>query len=262
MKYIKMISAILLSFCLIAGIISCTWNQPGETAQTGQSKVEKEVTAYLTGKYPGVEFEIKEYTQETDMSGRYKVKVLCKPTNVLFDVYHSSILTTDSYAVSQANSYMEEDLLTLLGSARELAKVESIQWKDPFADASNGYKFREMPVEDIPYDPMSATEIHRVYLKDIENPNDAAQSVDMFITVLETKGVSLDRITFEFKLAEDIIVFSTDTKTILNSISAYDVLEMLFTRVKSNEDEGNLFYRNPDSKAKIIEYFTDAEQPE
>ena len=254
MKSMKIISVLLLSVCLLLGLCSCTLaNETGED-NPKQSKVEKEVFAYLKEKYPNHEFEIREYTQEKDMSGRYEVKVLCKNTNVLFEVYHAPILTTDSYAVSQANAYMENDLTELLGAAHGLAKVKSIQWKDSFADASNGYKFREVPIEELPYSTMSVSELYRIRLENIESPNDAAQSVDMVITVLETKGVSLDRVTFEFMLGEDQIIFTTNTHTIMTSESAYDVLEILFTRVKSNEDEGNLFYRNPDSKAKVIEY--------
>jgi hypothetical protein len=138
------------------------------------------------------------------------------------------------------------------GAAASLANVESIQWQDIYAEDSNGYKFRSVDMAQIPSNPLHVTEIYRVKLKDIQNANDAAQCVDMVITVLDMKDIHLDKVTFEFTLGEDLILFTTNTDTVLGT--TYDILEILFTRVNSNEDEGNLFYRNPDSKAKIIEY--------
>ena len=242
MKCIKILAALLLVLCMTFGILACT----------SSDKVEREVYAYLENKYPKLDFEIQSYTQDNAMSGRYEVCVLCKSSNVVFEVYHSPILTTDSYAVKQANAYMSADLAELLGAAHELAKIESIEWKDAFAEESNGYKFREMSLEAIPYSPLGVTDIHRVTLKDITNANDAAQCVDMVITVLNLKGITLDRVTFAFRIGDDDLLFTTNTETVLGT--TYDVLEILFTRVHSNEDEGNLFYRNPDSKTKIIEY--------
>ncbi|MBQ8496328.1 MAG: hypothetical protein IJ489_02605 [Clostridia bacterium] len=243
MKMAKIITAIALFLGLILVGVACS----------ASDKVETQVYDYLDKKYDGLKFEIKGYTQDKSMSGRYEVEVLCKETGVSFMVYHTPIMTTDSYAVAQANAYMDDDLHEILGAAWDLANVEFIQWQDHFAEESTGYKFREVDMAGIPYNPYNLTEIYRVKLKDIKNPNDAAQCVDMVITVLNTKGISLEKITFEFVLGEDTILFTTDTDTVLGT--TYDILEILFTRVNSNEDEGNLFYRNPDSKAKIIEYF-------
>lgn len=242
MKIAKIISAITLSVGLILGGVACS----------SSNKVETQVYDYLEEKYENLDFEIEGYTQDKAMSGRYEVNVVCKDTGVGFMVYHSSILTTDSYAVSQANTYMNEDLCNILGVAAELANVESIQWQDEYAEESNGYKFRSVDIGGIPYNPMSVTELYRVKLKDIKTPNEAAQCVDMVITVLNTKGIALDKVTFEFVLGEDTLLFTTNTETVLGT--TYDVLEILFTRVNSNEDEGNLFYRNPASHAKVIEY--------
>ena len=190
------------------------------------------------------------------MSGRYEVDVLCKNTGVSFMVYHSSMLTTDSYAVSQANAYMNADICELLGAAWDLANVESVQWLDEYAEESSGYKFRSVDVNRLPQNPQSVGEFYRVNLKNIQSPNDAAQCVDMVITVLNTKGVVLDRVTFEFVLGEDTLIFTTNTDTVLNT--TYDILEILFTRIHSNEDEGNLFYRDPNSHKKIIEYIKES----
>ncbi len=243
MKMMKLFSAVALSVGLLLGGVACSHTS---------DRVETHIYDYLDQKYSNLDFEIQGYTQDKSMSGRYEVSVLCKETGVSFMVYHSSIMTTDSYAVSQANAYMNNDLKEILGAAWSLANVDRIEWLDPYAEQSSGYKFREVDLTTIPYSPSFVTELYRVKLKDIQNPNDAAQCVDMVITVLNMKGISLERLTFEFALGEDTLLFTTNTDTVLGT--TYDILEILFTRVNSNEDEGNLFYRNPDSKAKIIEY--------
>ena len=243
MKIAKIIAAILLSSGLLLGGVACA---------SASDKVETQVYEYLNEKYGNMDFEIAGYTQDKSMSGRYEVDVHCKNTGVSFMVYHSSVLTTDSYSVAQANAFMQDDLMEILGVAAELSNVDEIQWKDLFAEESNGYKFRSMNIEEMPHNPYNVSELYRVKLKNIKNPNDAAQCVDMVITVLDTKGISLEKVTFEFVLEGETLLFTTNTKTVLGT--TYDILEILFTRVKSNEDEGNLFYRNPDSHAKIIEY--------
>ena len=245
MKIAKLISAIALSAGLVLGGVACS-----------SDKVETQVYDYLDEKYDGLDFEIEAYTQDKTMSGRYEVDVLCKNTGVSFMVYHSSMLTTDSYAVSQANAYMNADICELLGAAWDLANVESVQWLDEYAEESSGYKFRSVDVNRLPQNPQSVGEFYRVNLKNIQSPNDAAQCVDMVITVLNTKGVVLDRVTFEFVLGEDTLIFTTNTDTVLNT--TYDILEILFTRIHSNEDEGNLFYRDPNSHKKIIEYIKES----
>ena len=243
MKIAKVISSVALSLGIAFAGVACS---------SSSDKVEIRVNEYLESKYSDLKFEISGYTQDKSMSGRYEVEASCKNTGVDFMVYHSSLMTTDSYGVEQANAYMNDDMCKVLGAAASLANVESIQWQDIYAEDSNGYKFRSVDMAQIPSNPLHVTEIYRVKLKDIQNANDAAQCVDMVITVLDMKDIHLDKVTFEFTLGEDLILFTTNTDTVLGT--TYDILEILFTRVNSNEDEGNLFYRNPDSQAKIIEY--------
>ncbi len=243
MKLAKVISSVALSLGLAFAGVACS---------SSSDTVETRIYAYLESKYDNLEFEISGYTQDKSMSGRYEVAASCKETGVDFMVYHTSLMTTDSYGVEQANAYMNEDMCNLLGAAAELANVETIQWLDIYAEDSNGYKFRNVDMHQVPMNPLSVTELYRVKLKNIHSANEAAQCVDMVITVLDMRDIRLQKVTFEFTLGEDLILFTTDTDTVLGT--TYDILEILFTRVNSNEDEGNLFYRNPDSKAKIIEY--------
>lgn len=243
MKHMKRILAAVLAAAMTLVLVACVQSD----------KVEAQIYDYLEGKYEGYDFEILSYTQEKDTSGRYAVSVHCADNDVDFEIYASSILVTDDFTVKYANSVMESDLIELLGTARPLICVKSIQWLDLYADDSNGYKFREFPLEEIPYTPYDVKNIYRVKLDDMPSSNEAAQCIYMFCDILDYKGVSLDKVTFEFKLADEPIIFTTNTKTALKA--SFSVLETLFERSKSEEEEGNLFYRNPESKIKTIEYF-------
>ncbi len=217
------------------------------------AKVESKVYDYLDEKYENYKFEIVSYTQEKDTSGRYSVTVHCEDNGVDFDIFASSILVTDDFTVKYANSVMEDEIIENLGTAAPIIGVKSVQWLDLYADGSNGYKYRELPLEEIPYSVIEAKELYRVKLNDMPSSNEAAQCIYMFCDILDYKGIAFDKVTFEFKLGDEPIIFTTNSKTALKA--SFDVLEVLFERSKSDAEEGNLFYRNPDSKIKTIEYF-------
>ena len=138
MKFKRILSIFLMLSILILSS-SCSFLNVSSSV-----KVETVISDYLNNKYPALEFEIGSYTQDTYTSGRYVFNVYCKTTSVEFTVYHSSFLTTDSYSVVYANYAMEKSLLSILGEEFCELYVNNIQWKNLYADGSDGYRFRTM----------------------------------------------------------------------------------------------------------------------
>lgn len=242
MKYVRKIAALLLVASLILAVCACTPSK----------KIQNKVYEYLDSKYKGMEFELIDYTQDKETSGKYTVNVKCLTTNVDFEIYYTSMLTTDSYSVRWANSVIDPQLDEALGDAREHACVEDVQWLDLYADDSNGYKFREVDAG-ISYDVKDVKEIYRIKLSELEDANEVAQCVYMVITAFEKEGIELDKATFEFTVEGKPILFTTDTVSI-KQIPLED-LEAKFYAAESSLKDGNILYKN--TLYNEINYFLD-----
>lgn len=242
MKYVRKIAALLLVASLILAVCACTPSK----------KIQNKVYEYLDSKYKGMEFELIDYTQDKETSGKYTVNVKCLTTNVDFEIYYTSMLTTDSYSVRWANSVIDPQLDEALGDARELACVEDVQWLDLYADDSNGYKFREVDAG-ISYDVKDVKEIYRIKLSELEDANEVAQCVYMVITAFGKEGIELDKATFEFTVEGKPILFTTDTVSI-KQIPLED-LEAKFYAAESSLKDGNSLYKN--TLYNEINYFLD-----
>lgn len=241
MKYMRKIAAVVLVISLVALICACTPSK----------KVQNEVYDYLNSKYKGLEFELLDYKQEKETSGRYTVFAKCLTTNVDFQIYVSSMFTTDSYSVSYANSVMDPQLMDTLGTAREAACVSEIQWLDLYEEESDGYKFRDVSA-DISYNVKDVNEIYRIKLSGVESANDAAQCVYMAVTTFDMQGIELDTVTFEFTLNDTPILFTTDTVSV-KEIPLEDLEAKFYAAESSSEKESNILFKS--TPYKEISYF-------
>ncbi len=210
MKLKHLISAFLVLSILI-GACACSF-----FPVSSSNKVETAVYEYLGNKYPDLEFEIKDYTQDTYTSGRYVLNVFCPSTSVNFIVYHSSFFTTDSYSVNYANTCMEQSLLEMLGEEFTAKYVQFLQWKNVYADKSDGYRFRDMDTAKIPYAVSEVSALYRFVLKvdSYTNEQEAAQAIRTVISEFEKKGMILEEIVFQLKLGKDTVLLKTDTETV------------------------------------------------
>jgi len=242
MKYVRKIAAILFAVAFVLTICACTPSK----------KVQNKVQDYLDDKYKGMKFEFIDYTQDKETSGKYTIHVKCLTTNVDFEIFCTSMLTTDSYSVRWANSVMDTQINEALGDARSLACVEEVQWLDLYAEDSNGYKFRDVDAG-ISYELKDVKEIYRIKLSELESANEAAQCIYMVMTALDKKEVELDQATFEFTVDGKPILFTTDTSSI-KQIPLED-LEAKFYVAESSVKDGNILYKN--TLYNKINYFLD-----
>lgn len=247
MKKVLRITAALLSAALLFAILC---------ACTPSAKVQKRVLDYLNKKYKGLEFQLVDYSQDEKTSGRYRIHVLCVTNDVEFDIYYSTLLTTDSYSVCYANSLMEKQINEVIEpEAAEFINIESIQWFDLFEEGKSGYQFREVRA-DVSYDVKELKELYRIRLDSELFEGEGAiyevvQSIYMAIDVLAAKGIVLDRVTFEFTAEGKTFLFETNTK----SVKKADLkgLEAMFATAEVTLEPGeNLF---TDKKINKLEMF-------
>ncbi len=247
MKRIKRVAALFLAVSLV--LLTCT------ACASNEQKLYDKVYAHLNEHYKGVEFQINDYKQELETSGKYTFSVTCLTTGVDFEVIMSSIFISDSYLVVHANRKLCDEIYSLLGSARSLICLEDVQCFNHYLSDDNAYRFNE-DVELTSYSVYDLTSIYRVKFSNIESSSDAAQCIYMFCDILDTKGVVLENVTFGFVLNDEPILFTTNTRTI-EDLESFEPLEELFERSKSPSALNSLFYREPGSDTKIITYITD-----
>lgn len=241
MKYVKRIAAAVLVLACIFLVGACTPSK----------KVQDKVYNYLEEKYRGLEFELLDYKQDKETSGRYTVSASCKTTNVDFELLVSAMYVSDSYSVRWANSVMDEKLMNVLGDAKDLTYVSDAQWMDLYEDGSNGYRFREVDTSMLSWELQDVKEIYRITLSDVPSADEAAQGVYMTVTLLSSAGVNLDKVTFDIQMAEKSFLFSTSTAAI-KEISLPE-LEEIFASAEPTMTDGNIFYQT--TAEKSLEYF-------
>ncbi|MBQ9748108.1 MAG: hypothetical protein IJV98_04920 [Clostridia bacterium] len=246
MKRIRRAVALLLAGLCLMFAVSC---------QSEETRAHEKAYAYLNEKYKGVEFEILDYTQDTQTSGRYTFRVLSITTGLEFEVIMTSLMATDSYIVIHANNAINNHVMELLDGARDLICLESVQCFDHYLSEGGSYRFNE-DVELTSYSVYDVKSFYRVKLSDMPNANEAAQCIYMFCDILSHKDVILEELTFDFVLNGEKILFTTSTNTIVD-MASFEPLEELFERTNNASLIGNLFYKDPNSDAKIITYITD-----
>jgi len=241
MKYVKRIAAaiLVLAFALVIG------------ACTPSKKIQDKVYDYLEKKYRGLEFELLDYKQDKETSGRYTVSATCKTTNVDFELLVSAMYVSDSYSVRWANSVVDEKLMNVLGDAKELTYASDAQWLDLYEDGSNGYRFREVNTAMISGELQDVKEIYRITLSDVPSADEAAQGIYMIVTLLGSAGVELDKVTFDIQLEGKSLLFSTSTAAI-KEISLAD-LKDIFEGAEPAMTDGNIFYQT--TAKSSLEYF-------
>ena len=211
MKITRVLLAAVLALSVLAGAVACTFLNTAPSEE-----LEHKIYDYLENKYPGLEFEIKSYTQDNYTSGKYVFNVFCKTTEIDFLVYQSSFLTTDSYTVTYANLSMEEMIVGVLGERVMSDYAKSVQWLDLYADGNTGYKFREVDLSALPESAVGLENIYRIPMY-AQNTADALQSLRAITEKLDESGIHCKSITFEWEQNDYTIVFTTDTCTINNA---------------------------------------------
>lgn len=211
MKIFRSLLIILLAFLILTGSVACTFLETPLSEE-----MELKIYEYLKNKYPGLEFEITSYSQDTYTSGKYVFNVCCKTTEVDFLVYQTSFLITDSYTVTYANLAMEEKLVAVLGKTIMTDYVKSIQWLDVYADGNTGYKFRDVELKELPDSVVGVDSIYRVIIN-AKNTAEAVESLKVITEKFDEATVHCSSITFEWVQNDYSIVFTTDTCTINNA---------------------------------------------
>ena len=210
MKFARVLLTIVLALVMLTGAVSCSFSF---LTPPHSEELELKIYDYLQEKYPGLEFEIKSYKQDTFTSGKYVFNVTCKTTEIDFLVYQSSFLTTDSYTVTYANLSMEEMLVGLLGETIMSTHAKSIQWLDMYADGNTGYRFREVDLTSLPESALGIENIYKIVLRS-QDTETALQSLKAITEKLTNEELQCDTITFEWIQNDYTIEFTTNTYTL------------------------------------------------
>ena len=208
MKIFRSLLIILLAFLILTGSVACTFLETPLSEE-----MELKIYEYLENKYPGLEFEIISYSQDTYTSGKYVFNVCCKTTNVDFLVYQSSFLTTDSYTVTYANLSVEEMLVGILGEAIMSTHAKSVQWLDMFADGNTGYRFREVDLTTLPTSALEIEDIYKIVLN-FQDTETTVQALKAIAEKLTGEEIQCDTIMFEWIQNDYTIEFTTNTYTL------------------------------------------------
>ena len=226
------LTAVLLLF-ILGGAVACTLLTAPQTEE-----LETEIYTYLDEKYPDLEFEIKSYTQDTYTSGKYVFQVFCKTTEIDFQIYRSSFLTTDSYTVTYANLAMEKLFFSFFGEEFCESQISSVQWLDSYADDQAGYKFRDIDLSALPDSVMGAEGLYRITLRATDTES-VFQSIKAITEKLSAAGVPCDKIAFAWMQNDYTIVFSTNTFT-LNDASDEEMLAFLAYVSEAKQSDENV----------------------
>ena len=172
-----------------------------------------------------------------------------------FTVYHSSFLTTDSYSVICANTDMEKSLRAILGEELDARYADAVQWKNLYADGSDGYRFRTMDITKIPYAPAEISEIYRFALKNnsYETEAEAVQAMKAVIAKFADAGIDLKKIVFQFTLGKDTVLLTTDTYTVQTETE--ESLENLLVHIKTAQETDEIVEIVFGEDLKKAEYF-------
>ncbi len=208
MKLTRMMLTAVLSLLILIGAVACSLL----TTPSAESK-ETKIYTYLEEKYPDLEFEIKSYTQDTYTSGKYVFHIFCKTTEIDFQIYQSSFLTTDSYTVTYANMSVEKMLLEFFEESLPATPIKSVQWLDLYEDGNTGYKFREVDLSQIPSRVSDIENIYRIELLSTDTDSTSQAIQDVAKTLSHVK-IPCDKISFEWTYDDYAIVFNTNMFTL------------------------------------------------
>ena len=231
MKCSRILLTAVLTLVLLIGAVACTLLTTTQTEE-----LETKIYTYLGEKYPDLEFEIKDYTQDTYTSGKYVFHVFCKTTEIDFEIHQSSFLTTDSYTVTYANLEMEKMFLTFFGDSLSEAQIQSVQWLDPYADGSAGYKFRDVDLSQLPRSVSEVKNIYRISL--LANDTDSVlQALQTVSDKLNTAEVVCEQVTFEWLQNDFSVTLTTNTFT-LNTASEEEMIAFLTYLSEVRQSDG------------------------
>ena len=247
---LKQILLLLLLFSLLIGACACSF-----LTVSSSDKVENAIYAYLENKYPNLEFEIKGFSQDTYTSGRYVFYVYCADTSVDFTVYHSSFLTTDSYSVVYANLCMEQTVRAMFSEEFSTSCIDSVQWNDVYTEGYEGYRFRDMDIEKIPYAASEISEIYRFTLtaESCVDELEAAEIMKEIISRFDESDIDLQKIVFQLKFGKDTVLLTTDAYSVQNSsLDEFNDVILHIANAQNSDEAVKVFYGQDLKKA---EYF-------
>ena len=233
MKIAHIALTTVLVLLILIGAAACSF-----LTMPHSEELELKIYTYLEEKYPDLEFKIQGYTQETYTNGKYVFHVLCKTTEVEFQIYHSSFLTTDSYSVTYANLSAEKMLFTSLGESLTQTYIQSIQWLNPYADGNTGYKFRDVDLSQWQNSVSDIESIHKIKLSTADTDS-TLQAIQAITEKLNSEGIACDRISFEWVQEDYTIVFNTNMFT-LNNASNEEMLAFLSYLCDGKQSDENI----------------------
>ena len=113
---------------------------------------------------------------------------------------------------------MEQSLRETLGEEFSAKYIQSLQWKNLYADNSDGYRFRNMDITKIPYAVSEVSDLYRFVLKNdtYTNEEEVAQTLKAVIARFDEKNISLEKIVFQLNLGKDTVLLTTDAYTVRN----------------------------------------------
>lgn len=239
MTCVKRLASIILVLSIVFSMCACTPSK----------KIQDQVRKYLTDKYTGFEFELLDYTQDKETSGKYTVFARCKNTNIDFEMHISAMYKSDNYSVRWANALMGEQLTAILEDTKDLTYFSDIQWLDIY----DGLKFREVDTAMLSGALSEVETIHRIGLSNVPSADEAAQGIYMIVTLLSSSGVDVENMTFDIQMQDSSILFSTNTESI--KAVSLEELEKIVEEAEPTSVDGNAFYSK--IKENVIEFYVD-----
>ena len=258
MKIIPKVTALLLVSVFLFSLTSC-----GYTLD-----VTERITTHLEKHYPEKSFDIIDYEQHNETSGRYEVNLRCRDDGISFRMFvYSSISITDSYSVERANSGMKELIFDKLDTETE-EQLKNLQWYDIYADKAANYRFRKIELKE----ELSLADIESIYeisLKDGIDPAKIGGYIYDFVYALcadPANGCAFDSADFVYKIDRTTYTFTVDSQSVLN-LGRDGVIHFVITNISDTSkkeisltysSEGTVKEENKDSATKEPDVTTSA----
>jgi hypothetical protein len=258
MKIITKVTALLLVSVFLFSLTSCSYTLD----------VTERITTHLEKEYPEKSFDIIDYEQHNETSGRYEVNLRCRDDGINFRMFvYSSISITDSYSVERANSCMKDLVFDKIDTEVE-EQLKNLQWYDIYADRAANYRFRKIEVDE-EFSLSDIKSIYQISFKDGIDPAKIGGYIYDFVYALcagSDSGCSFDSAAFVYKIDRTTYTFTTDSQSVLN-LGRDGIIHFVITNISdpskkeislTYSSEGTVKEENKDSATKEPDVTTSA----
>ncbi len=240
--FTKILALILIACIVLALMLSCN----------KEKKYSDLALQHLKSRYAENTFTVNNVVREGDTSGRYVVDANCNEDKIDFKVFvYSSLLISDGYSVTKANSIVDSELDSLLTENHYDEYVSDIQWLRIYNESGTDYSFVEVndPEKVTLEDVKDISKI--VFRKDI-SLEDISELIISLSELLEETCINLETISFEFVINGKTYVATLPVSYIDSALSE-EVLEFLEEKIQeSNKDETISHFYWKETEAIVI----------